>query len=164
MSCSINEYKSRIGLFTHNFKPKPKNLNTKTPLKTTTKFTTFLLILFTLMPIYPNTSYPTHKIHNKTQHSLNGNSYLSLVHWNKGRSLFHNKTNNIDHILSLHKPHIFSICKANAEMTMNDTPFSTYLDYKIEHTKMPATTNRSHNILLIKDDIIYNRRHGLPYG
>ena len=113
------------------------------------------------MPIYPNTHYPTCESHNKTQHTLNGNNHLSLAHWNKGRSLFHNKTNDIDHILSLHKPYIFSICEANADKATNNTPFSTYLDYKIEHTKKPSTTNRSHNILLIKDDIIYNRRYDL---
>ena len=113
------------------------------------------------MPLYPNTSYPTHKNNNKLQHILNGNSYLSLVHWNKGKSLFHNKTNDIDHILSQHKPHIFSLCEANTDMSINDTPFNTYLDYKIEHTKMAILTNRSCNILLIKDDIIYNRHHDL---
>ena len=71
------------------------------------------------------------------------------------------KTIDIDHILSMHKPHIFSICEANAEKATNNTPFTTYLDYKIEHTKMSATTNSSCNTLLIKDDIIYNRRHDL---
>ena len=119
MCCSINEYRSRIGLFSHTFKPKPKNLNAKSPIESKTKYTTILLILFILMPICPNTNYPTRKSHNKTQHTLNGNNYLRLAHWNKGRSLFHNKTNNIDHILSLHKLHIFSIGEANDDKTTN---------------------------------------------
>ena len=61
----------------------------------------------------------------------------------------------------MHKPHIFSICEVNAQKTINNTPFCIYTDYKIEHTKMATLTNRSRNILLIKDDIIYNRRHDL---
>merc|ERR1712243_513496 len=46
-------------------------------------------------------------------------------------------------------------------MSINDTIFNTYLDYNREHTKMATLTNRSCNILLIKDDIIYNRCHDL---
>ena len=40
-------------------------------------------------------------------------------------------------ILSLHKLHILSICKGNADKITNNTPFTTYMDYKIEHTKLP---------------------------
>ena len=45
--------------------------------------------------------------------------------------------------------------------TTNNTPFSKYADYNIEHTKMSLTTNRSRNIMLIKEDIIYVRRNDL---
>ena len=143
MCCSINEYRSRIGLFKPIYTFKAKPLKTNTPLKDKITYTTLFLTILTLTPLYPNTSYPTHKNNNKLQHILNSNSYLSLVHWNKGKSLFHNKTNGIDHILSQHKPHIFSLCEANADMSTNDTIFNTYLDYKKEHTKMATTTNRS---------------------
>ena len=46
-------------------------------------------------------------------------------------------------------------------MTTNGTNFNKYLDYTIEDTKMAKLTNRSRNILLIKDDIIYKRRYDL---
>ena len=117
--------RSRIGLFLHYNCLKPKSTKTCPPPKSKTKLTTLLNILFSLMLIFPNTSFITHKQHNKTQHTINGNNYLSLVHWNKGRSLFHNKTNDIYHILSHHKPHIFSICEANADKIINDTPPQT---------------------------------------
>ena len=67
----------------------------------------------------------------------------------------------IDQILSLHKPHIFSLCEANIDRITNDTHNNNYLDYNIEHTKMSAETNQSRNAILIKNDIIYNRRHDL---
>ena len=110
---------------------------------------------------YPQTNFITRKSHNKAQHIKNGNHYLSLVHWNKGKTLFHNKTTDIDQILSQHKPHIFSLCEANIERIINDTNNDTYLDYNIEHTKMSVNTNKLHNAILIKNDIIYNRRYDL---
>ena len=74
----------------------------------------------------PNTKYPqpnfiTHKKLNKTQHITNGNYYLNLLHWNKGKTLFHNKTTDIDQILSIHNPHIFSLCEANIAKIINNT-------------------------------------------
>lgn len=166
MCCSINEYRSGIGLFAQNTKLKTNNSNTytNTANKHKAKYTTILLLLFILMPIHPNTSYTMHKKHNKIQHTLNGNHYLSLVHWNKGKSLFQNKTNHIDHILSIHRPHIFSPCETNVEKIINNTPNINYLDYNLEHKKMSSTTNRSRNIILIKNDIIYKRRYDLEDG
>ena len=102
-----------------------------------------------LITIYPHTNFTTCKAHNKAQHIKNGNHYLSLVHWNKGKTLFQNKTTDIDQILSLHKPHIFSLCEANIDTMINDTLNNNYLDYNIEHTKMSAKTNRSRNAILI---------------
>ena len=84
--------------------------------------------------------------------------------WRKGSStitLFHNKTTDIDQILSLHNPHIFSLYEANIDTITNDTLNNNYLDYNIEHTKMSATTNCSRNALLIQNNIIYNRRYDL---
>ena len=96
-------------------------------------------------------------------HTLNGNNgkHLNLAHWNKGQALFHNKTNNINHILATYKPHILTLCKANAHKITNNTPFNKYANYNIEHTKMSSTTNQSRNIILIKEDIIYTRRRDL---
>lgn len=101
---------------------------------------------------YPNTQFISRKSHNKLQHIKNGNHnhYLSLVHWNKGKTLFHNKATDINQILSQHKPHIFSLCEANIDRITNDTLNITYLDYNIKHTKMSVKTNRLRNAILIK--------------
>ena len=161
MCCSRNEYRSKIGLFTSNYTSKSKPPKTNTPLKIKITYTTLFLTIFTLMPLYPNTSYPTHKNNNKLQHILNGNSYLSLVHWNKGKSLFHNKLNDIDMVLDKFKPHIISLCEANIDKIINNTHNNKYHDYSIEHTKMADKTNISRNVILIKDGLVYKRRSDL---
>ena len=109
----------------------------------------------------PQTTYTTRKKLNKIQHAINGNYYLNLLHWNKGKTLFKNKITNIDQILAKHKPHIISLCEANIEKVINDTENDTYTNYKIEHTKMATKTNNSRNAILIKNDIIYTRRYDL---
>merc|ERR1712115_514119 len=91
--------------------------------------------------------------HNKLQHSLNGNHYLNIAHWNKGNTLFTNKTTQIDQLLNTHKPHILSLCEANIEKMVNDTHNDKYYNYKIEHTKMADKTNNSRNAILIKNNI-----------
>ena len=88
--------------------------------------------------------------HNKLQHSLNGNHYLNIAHWNKGNTLFKNKTPQIDQILNTHKPHILSLCEANIAKMINDTLNDQYFDYKTEHTKMADTTNNSRNANSLK--------------
>ena len=108
-----------------------------------------------------NTHYTTRKTHNKIQHTKYGNHTLKLIHWNKGKAHFHNKTNVIDNILSNHKSHIISLFEANAERVTNDNILNNYMDYRIEHTKMSETTNQSRNIIMVKDDIIYKRRKDL---
>ena len=60
-----------------------------------------------------------------------------------------------------YKPHIISLCEANIEKTINNTPNCTYIDYKIEHTKMSNTTNNSRNAILIKNNLVYTRRYDL---
>ena len=66
--------------------------------------------------------------HNKLQHSLNSNHYLNIAHWNKGNTLFTNKTTQIDQLLNIHKPHILSLCEANIEKMVNDTHNNKYYD------------------------------------
>ena len=69
--------------------------------------------------------------HNKLQHSLNGNHYLNIAHWNKRNTLFKNKTTQIDQLLNTHKPHILSLCEANIVKMVNDTHNNKYYDYTI---------------------------------
>ena len=92
----------------------------------------------------------TRKQNNKLQHIKNGNYHLNVLHWNKGNTLFKNKITQIDQIMDKYRPHIISLCEANIEKTINNTPNDTYKDYKIEHTKMSSTTNNSRNAILIK--------------
>lgn len=54
-----------------------------------------------------------------------------------------------------------SLCEANIEKTINDTPNDTYIYFKIEHTIMANKKNNSHNTILIKNDLIYTRRYDL---
>ena len=103
----------------------------------------------------------TRKKLNELQHIKKGNYYINLLHWNKGNTLFKNKTTQIDQILQKYKPHIISLCEANIEKTINNTQNDTYMDYKVEHTKMSNNTNNSRNAILIKNDLIYTRRDNL---
>ena len=162
MGCSLETYRLRIGI--HNLKSKqPKrykkyktdNNNHK---KGKNRTVVIILILLTLIP---NTHYNTQKQNNKNQHIKNGNNTIKMVQWNKGKANFNNKTNELDSILSKHRPNIISICKANINKGNSTETNNSYKDYKIEHTKMSINTNLSRNIIMIKEDIIYKRRTDL---
>ena len=154
MGCSLETYRLRIGVFNLKIRHKKhhKNNNNKNNKIGINKSLILLLILLTLIP---NTHYNTHKQDNKNQHIKNGNNTLKLLHWNKGKANFNNKTNDLDSVLSQHRPNIISLCEANINRENNNEPNNNYKDYKIEHTKMSINTNQSRNILMIKDDIIY---------
>ena len=109
--------------------------------------------LLQVIKSHPN--YTTRKKLNKIQHIINGNYNLNLTHWNKCKTLFRNKTTDIDQILSMHNPHILYLCEANIEKIINNTDNDTYTNYNIEHTKIATKTNNSRNAILLKDDIIY---------
>merc|ERR1712240_920945 len=94
-------------------------------------------------------------------HIKNGNHTIKMVQWNKGKANFINKTNELDSILSKHKPNIISICEANINKNNNTETNNRYKDYRIEHTKMSINTNLSRNVIMIKEDLIYKRRTDL---
>ena len=133
MGCSLDLYRARIGTFNNNkiIKLIKTNKNNNTSRNRTTNPVKIITLILILISIIASTHYTTRTAHNKAQHTLNGNNTLKLLHWNKGKSHFHNKTNKIDNILSLNKPHIFSICEANAKKETNDNQFNNYMDYKI---------------------------------
>merc|ERR1712177_140559 len=58
-------------------------------------------------------------------------------------------------------PHIFSLCEANIDKIINNAQNNNNHDYIIEHTKMADKTNRSRNIILIKNDLVHKRRSDL---
>merc|ERR1712240_172005 len=67
----------------------------------------------------------------------------------------------LDSILSKHKPNIISICETNINKDNNTETNNRYKDYIIEHTKMSMNTNMSRNIIMIKEDLIYEQRTDL---
>ena len=139
MGCSLETYRLRIGVFSINLTNKKhnNNNNNKYNMISTSKLLVLLLILSALIP---NTHYDTHKAQNKKQHITNGNNTLKLLHWNKGKAHFNNKTNDIDSILSHHRPDIISLCEANIDKEKNNQNNNNYKDYRIEHTKMAINT------------------------
>ena len=134
---------SKTTNYIQNKKPTHDTLKTKTTITTKLK------------------SQTTRIQRNKLQHSKNGNHYLNIAHWNKGNTLFINKTTQIDQLLNTHKPHILSLCEANIVKMVNDTHNNKYYDYTIEHTKMADITNNSRNAILIKNNLVYTRRYDL---
>merc|ERR1712240_873999 len=162
MGCSLETYRLRIGI--HNLKSKqPKRYKKyKTDNNNNNKGKNkILIIILILLRLIPNTHYNTQKQNNKNQHIKNGNNTIKLIQWNKGKANFKNKTNNLESILSKHRPNIISICKANINKDNSTETNNSYKDYKIEHTKMSINTNLSKNIIMIKEDIIYKRRTDL---
>ena len=105
-------------------------------------------------------------MHNRAQHSKMGNRAsgknrgYNLIHWNKGSAFFQTKFNEIAHTIDTLKPHIFSISEANLDINFDTSTFNLS-DYKIEYTLMAQTTKMSRQILLIKNDVQYTRRHDL---
>ena len=109
MGCSLETYRLRIGVFnigTSN----SKHIKTRTKTNNNKRINKLLILLLILSTLIPNTRYHTHKAQNKKQHILNGNNTLKLLHWNKGKAHFNNKTNNIDSTLSHDRPNIISLC------------------------------------------------------
>merc|ERR1712240_888005 len=122
---------------------------------------TVIIIILILTALIPNTHYNTWKQNNKDQHIKNGNHTIKIVQWNKGKANFINKTNELDSILSKHKPNIISICEANINRNNNTEINNRYKDFRIEHTKISINTNLSRNVIMIKEDLIYKRRTDL---
>ena len=136
MGCSLDTYRLRIGVFNVDKQNKINSsiYTTKTN-NNTLNPTKLLILLLILSTVIPNTHYTTRKTHNKTQHTKHGNNTLILLHWNKGKAHFQNKINDINNILSNHKPHVILLCEANVEKTTNNDTYNNYMDYRIEHTK-----------------------------
>merc|ERR1712240_956986 len=123
--------------------------------------TALIMTLLILTAINPNTIYKTTKQHNKEQHIKNGNYTIKLLHWNKGKANFTNKTNDLDSILQRHKPSLISMCETNINTNTNTAINNKYSEYNIKHTKMSINTNQSRNIMMIKEDLIYKRQTDL---
>ena len=165
MGCSIETYRLRIGINnlkkTKHTSHNQNKSNENNKKESTHKQAMIMILILILTALIPNTHYKTRKQHNKDQHTKNGNHTIKIVQWNKGKANFTNKTNELDSILSKHKPNLISICEANMNRNNNTEINNRYKDFNIEHTKMSINTNQSRNIMMIKEDLIYKRRADL---
>ena len=79
------------------------------------------------------------KVNNRLAHSYNGNKSqnknINFLHWNKGNSLFKNKSEEIKILCKQHRPDIFSICEANLQHESNIIKVE-FPDFNYEVTKM----------------------------
>ena len=83
MGCSLDAYRLRIGIFNLgkqiklNIKIKSsKNINNNN----NTNPIRLLILILILSTIIANSHYTTRKLHNKTEHTKNGNHTLKLKH------------------------------------------------------------------------------------
>ena len=101
------------------------------------------------------------KINNRLADSYNGNKKnVNFLHWNKGNSLFKNKSEEIKILCKQHRPDIFSICEANLQHK-SDIIKVEFPDFNHEVTKMSKQVDFSRSILLINKNIIYKWRGDL---
>ena len=104
------------------------------------------------------------KVNNRLAHSYNGNKNknknVNFLHWNKGNSLFKNKSEEIKILCKQHRPDIFSICEANLQHK-SDIIKVEFPDFNYEVTKMSKQVDFSRSLLLINKNIMYKRRGDL---
>lgn len=85
---------------------------------------------------------------------------ITFMHWNKGKSYFHNKLNDLYFLIDKHHPNIVSLSEANVDRTIDQIDY--HLDgFNIETTDMKANLNISRSALLIDKRLAYIRRHDL---
>ena len=97
------------------------------------------------------------KVNNKEFHTLNGNILnchnFKMVHINKGNSNFQNKYDDIARILDFFKPQLLSIQEANYKIDTN----LTFKGYKLEYNLLTKSYKTARTVLLIWEDIPYER-------
>ena len=85
---------------------------------------------------------------------------ITFMHWNKGKSYFHNKLNDLYFLIDKHHPNIVSLSEANVDRTIDQIDY--HLDgFNIETTDMKANLNISRSALLVDKRLAYIRRHDL---
>ena len=100
---------------------------------------------------------------NRKMHAMMGNNTANynLLHWNKSNSNFNNKTNDINEIIDLFRPHFFSLVESNYIFR---EPYIVK-GYKMENSRLHISSSFARNTFLIRDNIDYERRNDLedPY-
>ena len=118
--------------------------------------TVFAIMIFNSQ-IECNFSQVKSKTNNKNCHILNGNlaniNSFKMVHINKGNSNFENKYDDLAQILDHFKPHILSIQEANYNIESN----IGFRGYKIEYNQLNKSHKMARTVVLIKEDIPYER-------
>ena len=93
------------------------------------------------------------------QQGLRMNNF-TILNLNKGDSLLQNKVLQLNHLLTIHNPDIFSINKLNLEKDDTVTPYQ-FQNYTLEHDNLQKTDNTSQTGILIKNTVKYKRRKDL---
>ena len=99
---------------------------------------------------------------NKTNHMKYGNKSDSIrvLQWNKGPSLFKNKTDHLKIIIDKYKPNLISLSEANYDIAANDSNHQ-FLHYNVEFTDQKVGLNLSRQVVLIDKRLNYTRVENL---
>ena len=96
-------------------------------------------------------------VNNKVCHISNGNTLnchsFKMAHINKGNSNFLNKYDDIARMLDFFKPHLLSIQEANYSIETN----VRFRGYNLEYNQLTKTYKTARTVLLIREDISYER-------
>ena len=94
---------------------------------------------------------------NKMCHIYNGNIYkmndFKMVHINKGNSNFENKYDDLLQLLNVFRPHLLSIQEANYNVESD----KFFKGYKLEYNCLTKSCKMARTVVLIRDDIPYER-------
>ena len=88
------------------------------------------------------------------------NSTLKILQLNKGNSKFKNRSDQINEILSEHKPHVFIINELNIKSNDNLSK-NMFPNYNMEIDNLEISDLKSRTGILIHSDINYKRRRDL---
>lgn len=80
---------------------------------------------------------------------------IKMVLWNKGPAKLCNRIPNIDHIINEHSPHILIINEAN--VNKEELKKIKFQGYKIETDQLITETQQARTIMIIHEDINYQR-------
>ena len=109
--------------------------------------------------------YIASKNNNKINHILNGNignnKSLSILHWNKGSTHFHNKFNDLSYIIDRYKPDIMTLCEANFHIDRDNSDLKFLDKYNVLTTDQKQNLKISRQVILIDKRLKFTTRHDL---
>ena len=90
----------------------------------------------------------------------NKSDSIRVLQWNKGPSLFKNKTDHLKIIIDKYKPNLISLSEANYDIAANDSNHQ-FLHYNVEFTDQKVGLNLSRQVVLIDKRLNYTRVENL---